>query len=55
MPLGFSSQLGTNPKAMEAYAGLNDEEKCQLAEAARNVTTKSEMNRLVAGVERDFC
>lgn len=54
MPLGFSFQLGTNSKAMEAYARLNDEEKRQVVEAARNVTIKSEVNRLVAGLERDF-
>lgn len=55
MPTGFSFQLGMNPKAMDAYGKLNDDEKRQVIEAARNVTTKSEMNRLVAGLERDFC
>ena len=55
MPMSFSFQLGMNPKAMDAYGKLNDDEKRQVIEAARNVTTKSEMNRLVAGLERDFC
>ncbi len=55
MPMGLSFQLGTNPKAMEAYGRLSDEEKRLVVEAARNVTTKSEVNRLVAGLERDFC
>lgn len=55
MPMGLSFQLGTNPKAMEAYGRLSDEEKRLVVKAARNVTTKSEVNRLVAGLERDFC
>ncbi|MCI9446744.1 MAG: hypothetical protein HFH36_04995 [Lachnospiraceae bacterium] len=55
MPMGLSFQLGTNPKAMDAYAKLNDAEKRQVVEAARNVTTKSEMRQIVAGLERNFC
>ncbi len=55
MPMGLSFQLGANPKAMDAYARLDDEEKRQVVEAARNVTTKSEMRQIVSGLERDFC
>lgn len=54
MPMGFSFQLGMNPKAMDVYANLNDEEKRQVVEAARNVTTKSEMNQIVEGLEQKF-
>ncbi len=54
MPLGLSFQLGTNSKAMDAYAKLSDEEKRQVVEAARNVTTKSEMHRIVEGLEQKF-
>ena len=55
MPMGLSFQLGANPKAMDAYAKLNDEEKRQVVEAARNVTTKSEMHQIVTGLEQNFC
>ena len=55
MPMGLSFQLVVNPKAMDAFGKLNDEEKRQVVEAARNVTTKSEMHRIVEGLERDFC
>ena len=34
---------------MDAYARLDDEEKRQVAAAARNVTSKSEMNQIVRG------
>ena len=55
MPMGLSFQLGANPRAMDAYARLKDEEKRQVVEAARNVTSKSEMHQIVRGLERDFC
>lgn len=55
MPMGLSFQLGANPKAMDVYAKMNDEEKRQVVEAARNVTTKSEMRQIVAGLEQNFC
>lgn len=55
MPMGLSFQLGANPKAMDAYGKLNDEEKRQVVEAVRNVTSKSEMRQIVSGLERDFC
>ncbi len=55
MPIGLSFQLGANPRAMDAYARLNDEEKRQVVEAAKNVTTKSEMNQIVRGLEQNFC
>ena len=55
MRMGLSFQLGLNQKALEAYARLNDEEKRQVVQAARNVTTKSEMRQIVAGLEQNFC
>ncbi len=55
MPMGLSFQLGMNPKAMDVYGKLNDEEKRRVVEAARNVTTKSEMRQIVAGLEQNFC
>lgn len=55
MPLGLSFQLGINPKAMDVYAKLDDEEKRRVVEAARNVTTKSEMRQIVAGLENTSC
>ena len=54
MPMGLSFQLGANPKAMDVYAKLNDEEKRRVVEAARNVTTKSEMHQIVTGLEQRF-
>lgn len=54
MPMGLSFQLGLNEKALMAYARMSDEEKRQVVEAARNVTSKAQMQELVAGLEHDF-
>ncbi len=54
MPIGLSFQLGASPRAMDAYARLNDEEKRQVVEAAKNVTTKSEMSQIVRELEQNF-
>lgn len=55
MPLGLSFRLGMNSRAMEAYAKMNDEEKLRVVEAAKNAASKSEMERIVAGLEQKFC
>ena len=54
MPLGLSFQVGLNEMALNAYAHLSEEEKRQVVEAARNVTSKAEMQQLVSGLEKDF-
>lgn len=54
MPMGLSFQLGLNQKAMNAYAKLDDEEKRQVVEAARNVHTKTEMRQIVEGLQENF-
>lgn len=54
MPVGLSFQLGMNPKAMDAYGKLDDEEKYRVLEAARNVTSKSEIHQIVKGLEQNF-
>ena len=47
MPIGFSFALGQNEQALAQFAGMTDEEKKQVMEAARSVQTKSGMRSLV--------
>lgn len=54
MPIGFSFQLGMSEKAMAVYAGMKEEEKQQVIAAARNASSKAEVQQLVAGLERNF-
>ena len=51
---GLSFQLGLNEKALSVYAKMDDEEKQQVVEAARNVTSKREMQQLVSELEHNF-
>ena len=54
MPIGLSFQLGLNEKALSVYAQMDEEEKRQVVEAARNVTSKVEMQQLVSELEHNF-
>lgn len=54
MPIGLSFQLGLNEKALSVYAKMDESEKKQVVEAARNVSSKAEMQRLVSDLEHNF-
>lgn len=48
MPLGLAFQLSMNEKAMENFAKMTEQEKRQVLEAARSVTTKEQMQNIVS-------
>lgn len=48
MPMGFAFQLSMNEKAMENFAGMSEEEKQQVLDAARSVTSKQQMRGIVS-------
>lgn len=48
MPLGFAFQLSMNEQAMENFADMSETEKHQVLEAARNVTSKTQMRGIVS-------
>ena len=52
MPLGFAFQLALNQKAMDNFAKMQDGEKNQVMEAARNVNTKEQMQGIVDDLGR---
>lgn len=54
MPIGLSFQLGLNEKALSVYAQMDEAEKRQVVEAARNVTSKAEMQQIVSDLEHNF-
>lgn len=47
MPMGFAFQMALNEQAMENFAGMTEEEKKQVLEAARSVHSKQEMKGIV--------
>lgn len=54
MPIGLSFGLAMNEKAMSGYASMSEKEKSQVLDAARNVNSKEEMERLVSGLEQNL-
>mgnify|MGYP001630550519 CR=1 FL=1 len=48
MPIGLSFSMSMNEKAMSAYAGMGEEEKRKVIEAAKQVSSKKEMQNLVS-------
>lgn len=54
MPIGLGRSLAANEKAMNCFAGMNDEEKRAVIEASRNQNTKEEMERFISRLENNF-
>lgn len=50
LPLGLGFGLAMNEKAMDIFASMNEEEKKQVIEAARGMTSKEEMQNLVNNI-----
>lgn len=50
LPLGLGFGLAMNEEAMNSFASMNEEEKRQVIEAARGVTSKEEMQNLVRDI-----
>lgn len=47
MPMGFTFSMSTNEKAMNHFARMSEEERAQVIQQARNVSSKKEMERLI--------
>lgn len=52
MPMGLAFQMSMNQKAMENFAKMTDEEKTQVLDAARSVTSKKQMRGIVDDLSR---
>ena len=53
MPLGLSFSLSMNEKAMQQFASLNETEKKQVVDEAKQIHSKSEMNSLVSRIGQE--
>lgn len=50
LPLGLGFGLAMNEDAMKGFSSLPEDEKKQVIEAARGITSKEEMNRFVDSI-----
>jgi len=48
IPMGLVFQMSLNERAMENFANMTEEEKKQVIEAARSVTSKEQMKSIVS-------
>lgn len=48
IPMGLVFQMSLNEKAMENFANMTEEEKKQVIETARSVTSKEQMKSIVS-------
>ena len=48
IPMGLVFQMSLNERAMENFANMTEDEKKQIIEAARNVTSKEQMKSIVS-------
>ena len=47
MPMGFTFSMSSNGKAMNNFARMSEEERAQVIQKARNVSSKREMEKLI--------
>lgn len=47
VPIGFSLAMIGDIRAMNAFAGMSEDERREVIEEARNVTSKAEMEKLI--------
>lgn len=47
MPMGFTFSMSSNEKAMNNFARMSEEERAQVIQRARNVSSKHEMEKLI--------
>lgn len=52
MPLGLAFQMSMNDQAMKNFANMTEKEREQVLDRARNTKSKSEMQRIVAELEK---
>lgn len=52
MPLGLAFQMSMNEQAMENFAKMTEEEKKKVIEDAKHTKSKSEMQGIVAHLEK---
>ena len=52
MPLGFAFQMSMNDQAMRNFANMTEKQREKVLVCARNTKSKSEMQRIVADLEK---
>ena len=52
VPIGFGMALARNPKALNAYSAMTEEQKQAILNQAHNARSEQEMHRIVNGIAK---
>ena len=52
VPIGFGMALARNPRALNAYSAMTEEQKQAILSQAHNARSEQEMNRIVNGIAK---
>jgi uncharacterized protein YdeI (YjbR/CyaY-like superfamily) len=52
VPIGFGMALARNPKALNAYSAMTEDQKQAIISQAHNARSEQEMSRIVNGIAK---
>lgn len=52
VPIGFGMALARNPRALNAYSAMTEEQKQAILSQAHNARSEQEMSRIVNGIAK---
>lgn len=52
VPIGFGMALARNPRALNAYSAMTEEQKQAIISQAHNARSEQEMSRIVNGIAK---
>lgn len=52
VPIGFGMALARNPRALNAYSAMTEEQKQAIISQAHNARSEQEMGRIVNGIAK---
>lgn len=52
VPIGFGMALARNPKALNAYSAMTEDQKQAILTQAHNARSEQEMSRIVNGIAK---
>lgn len=52
VPIGFGMALARNPKALNAYSAMTEDQKQAILSQAHNARSEQEMSRIVNGIAK---
>ena len=52
VPIGFGMALARNPRALNTYSAMTEQQKREILNQAHNARSEQDMNRIVSGLAK---